>query len=79
MPSSHWRGVRVHSRVEMCDLLQRVHAGVGASGAMHDHGFAGNEAGGVREHALDAAPVRLDLPTDEIGAVVLESQCDSSA
>jgi hypothetical protein len=61
----------------MRDLLQRVDTRVGATGAAHRDGLAGDEPDGCRERAFDAAPQRLDLPTDEVGPVVLESQCDS--
>ena len=83
-----WRQVRVdpeqplpvgapRSRVEVRDLLIRMHPGVGAARPVHYELLVGYRTHRSSEHALDAAPFALDLPTDEVGAVVLQSDRDS--
>src|SRR6185295_40451 len=58
-------------------LMQRVNASIGSPGAMDVHGLTGYLTHCSGKHAFDAAAGLLDLPADEIGAVVLETQCDS--
>ena len=59
---------------EAGDLAEGVDAGVGASGALRERGFAGDAADGGLEFALDGALAGLDLPAAEIGAVVGEGE-----
>ena len=56
------------------DLSERVHAGVGAPGAVHGHRSALDRRQRVLEHPLDRDAVRLALPADVVGAVVLEGE-----
>src|SRR4029079_724905 len=63
--------------VEVGHLMQRVHTGVGAPGAVDVHRLTGYLADCSGKHAFHAAASLLDLPADEVGAVVLETQCDS--
>src|SRR2546427_4575668 len=48
-------------------LAERVHAGVGASGAGHVHVVLRDLADGRFNRSLDGRQVRLDLPTVVVG------------
>ena len=55
-------------------LGEGVNAGVCATGALWEDGFAGDLADGFGQCALDGRKAGLDLPTVEVGAVVTESE-----
>ena len=56
------------------DLAERVHAGVGAAGALGENRLAGEVTEGCRERRLDGGQGGLDLPAVEGGAVVGEDE-----
>jgi hypothetical protein len=53
-------------------LSEGVDAGVGAAGALGEHGFAGDVMNHVGEGALDGRQVGLNLPAVEGGSIVAE-------
>ena len=57
-----------------CDLGERVHAGVGASGALGQKLFSGEALDGVGESSLDGGLAGLDLPAVKGGAVIGEGE-----
>src|SRR6185312_14936136 len=61
-------------QVEMRDLRERVHPGIGATGAVHNHALAAEFCDRVFERGLHRYPCGLALPADEAGAVVLDRQ-----
>ena len=61
-------------QVEMRDLAQRVHAGVGAAGAAQRNRLAGEFVDRLGEAALHGLAQRLHLPADEGRAVILERE-----
>src|SRR3954453_22931189 len=60
--------------VAMRDLPQRVHAGIGAPGAMNANVFAANRLDRLFHRALDRGAVFLDLPAAERAAVIFDEQ-----
>ena len=56
--------------VEMGDVVQRMHAGVGATGANHPYGTVQKRPEGGLEFTLYGGHSRLDLPSAEGGPVV---------
>lgn len=54
------------------DLGEGVNSGVGAAGALGEHGFAGDVKDGLGQGALDGGEVGLDLPAVVGRAVVGE-------
>ena len=69
------RDARRRRRVEVRDLPERVHAGVGAAGAADDRRDAAVHLGErVLDGRLHRRAVGLPLPADEVGAVVLDGQ-----
>src|SRR5512146_3087979 len=56
------------------DLGARVHAGIGASGALRKDLFAGCPSSNIGENSLHRWAVRLNLPSMEFGAVVSDRQ-----
>ena len=61
-------------RVEMHDLAARVHAGVGAARAGDFDQVIGHERQCGFDFRLHAWPMRQPLPTEEIGAVVFDTE-----
>lgn len=61
-------------RVEVRHHLERMHAGVGATGRDQFDGLVGDLRQRVLQVALHAARVRLELPAGERGAVVLDAE-----
>ena len=59
---------------EAGDLGKRVHAGVGAAGALGQRRLADDAPESRLQFALDGGFAGLDLPAVEVGAVVGESQ-----
>ena len=78
-PSTQARGVRSGLRVEMNDLADGVHAGIGAAGANGDDGLAGDERQGRLHGVLDRRRMHLRLPAGIFGAVVLDDGGDAPA
>ncbi len=64
-------------KIEMRDLAERVHAGVGAPGAAERRRFAGQTVERLLDRLLHRAPVRLALPADERSAVILDGQLEA--
>src|SRR3546814_10950519 len=58
-------------RSEMGDLAEGVDAGIGASGALHQHRLAAEAVNGLLEGGLYRRAVGLALPADEARPVVL--------
>ncbi len=58
----------------MRHLAARVHAGVGAAGALDVGLFPGQRLDGRGKDALHSRPVGLDLPAGEGGAVIFDGQ-----
>ena len=58
----------------MGDLAERMHAGIGASGAGDDGALAGECQNGVGDHALDGELVVLRLPADKGRAVIFDGE-----
>src|ERR1700710_720146 len=56
--------------VEMCHLAERMHAGVGAPGAVQRDGFAAELFDRPFQNALDRLAAVLTLPAHEIRAVI---------
>ena len=58
----------------MGDLAERVHARVGASGALDRGALAGEGSDRVRQHALHRDAIVLHLPADKRGAVIFDGE-----
>ena len=77
MPRTHAVKGRSAVGVEVDDLVDRVHAGVGAAGADRRDAMTGDLSECGLECVLDRAPIRLGLPAIEAGAVVLDAERDA--
>ena len=66
--------VPVALKVDMRDLAPRMHAGVGAPGAMGGRARAGHREHGALQHLLNRKAVLLPLPADERRAVIFEDK-----
>jgi hypothetical protein len=64
--------------VKMGHLGQRMHAGIGASGASQAQGRSGDFRQGALQDILQRIAMRLRLPTLERSTVVFDAQRDSS-
>lgn len=62
----------------MHDLFERVNAGVGAAGAVNDHGMIGDPRQRGFQRSLHARHAGLCLPAVKVGAVVLDAQRDAA-
>ena len=60
--------------IEVTDLTERVHAGVGAPGAVDAHLLPAERLDRGRQHALHGGTVVLDLPADERPAVIFDGE-----
>ena len=60
--------------VAMRDLRQRMHAGIGAAGAVNADLFAADRLDRVLQRALHRRAVLLDLPAAERRAVILDDE-----
>ena len=58
----------------MRHLPARVHAGIGAAGALHQHTLAGERRHGERQHALHGELVGLRLPAAKRRAVIFDDE-----
>src|SRR3954451_19247277 len=71
---AHRVGAPVLREIDMRDLMGRVHAGVGASGALDADGLAGKPLDRLLNRLLHRAAVDLPLPARERRAVVLDDE-----
>ena len=71
---AHGVGVPALDQVDMADLPQRMHAGVGAPGAVDRDLLAAERLDGGRQHALHRRAVVLDLPADERPPVIFDGE-----
>ncbi len=60
--------------VDMGDLAERMHAGIGAASDVGDHPLAAEAEDGALEHFLDGEPVALTLPANEAAPVILDHE-----
>ena len=74
---AHGVGVPGLGEIDMCDLAERVHAGIGAPSAMHMHGVAAERRDRGGEHALHRDAVVLHLPADEGAAVIFDGELEA--
>ena len=61
-------------KIDVGDLAERVHTGIGAAGAANVDAGSGELFDGVDQPALHGWPVRLDLPAEKRRSVVFECQ-----
>ena len=71
---AHGVGVPVLGQIDMGDLPARVHAGIGAAGALHVRAFARQRRDRRRQHALHGRLVGLHLPAGKGRAVIFDSE-----
>src|ERR1700744_5065710 len=64
----------VLTEIDMCDLTERMDAGIGAPGAGDDDALAGKGLDGIGENPLDGCATVLRLPTDERRAVIFNGE-----
>ncbi len=67
-------GVLGLGKLDMRNLPERVHAGIGAPGALHVNPLATECRHGRRQDALDRRTIILHLPADESGSVIFDQQ-----
>ena len=60
--------------VEVGDLAEGVHAGVGATASVEAKGFLGDGGEGLFDQFLNGLGIGLDLPTAKAGAVIGDSE-----
>ena len=60
--------------IDMRDLAQRMDAGIGPAGALHEHDLAAELRHRAFERALHGRAVLLDLPADERPAVIFDGE-----
>ena len=68
------RGRRRARQIDVRDLAERMHAGIGAPGHVARHPLAAETEDRGLEHLLQREAVQLALPADEAAAVVLERE-----
>ncbi len=70
------QGIERHlaPEVEMRDLAQRMHAGIGPAGGLYRHRFAAERVDRLLQRLLHRRPVRLALPAAKRPAVIFEGQ-----
>src|SRR5581483_10107043 len=71
---AHGVGVPFLTKIDMRHLADGVHAGVGASGALHRDLFAGEGFNRRRQHALHRGRAGLNLPAGKGRAVVFDKE-----
>ena len=71
---AHLVGAERLRQIEMRDLSLGVHAGVGASSAVHAHVLAAQRLRRLLEHALHRQVALLHLPAAERRAVILDGE-----
>ncbi len=70
-------GPHLALQIEVHDLPEGVHTGVGAPGGVAGHGLAAEAVDRLFEGLLHARPVVLTLPADEGAAVVFQHQLEA--
>ena len=63
--------------VEMHDLAERMHAGIGAPGTGYGDRMIGDKTQRLLDHALHGRTVRQALPAEKVGAVVFNAERDA--
>ena len=71
---AHGIRVPILGEIDMRHLAARVHAGIGASGALHQRALAGKGCHRGGKHALHSRLRGLDLPAGKRRAVVFDGQ-----
>ncbi len=71
---AHIIGVPILGKIDMGDLAERMHAGIGAPGAEHGDAFAGKSRDRFGQHALHRDAVVLCLPADKRRAVIFDGE-----
>ena len=71
---AHRVGVPFFAQIDMRHLAERVHAGIGASGAGNRDALAGKGRDRIGEDALHRGAVVLRLPADEGRAVIFDGE-----
>ena len=71
---AHRVGIELAGEIDMRDLTQRMHAGIGAPGALHVHLLAAERRDRRGERPLHRRTVCLYLPADERSAVILDQE-----
>src|SRR3954454_16467661 len=66
--------IPILGKVDIGDLAEGMHAGVGAPGATHLHSLAAEFFDRLRQHTLHRRPDVLDLPADEPRAVIFDAE-----
>ena len=61
----------------MCDLSERVDAGIGTARSVESEWFLGDDGEGVFDLFLDGVAIGLDLPAAEGSAVVGDGEFES--
>ena len=64
----------VPRQIDVADLAERVHAGVGAPGALYADRFAAEALRRIHQQPLHARSVVLDLPADKGPAVIFDGK-----
>jgi hypothetical protein len=67
-------GRRLAAKVEMGDLTERVHPGIGPPGGDHRHLLAAESAHGVFQRLLHRSAFTLPLPAAKRPAVIFQDQ-----
>ena len=71
---AHGVAVPILGEIDMRDLAERVHAGIGAPGAGDGDALAGEGRDRLGEHALHRGAVVLHLPADKGRAVIFDGE-----
>ena len=71
-PVAKTAGHEMFGNIAMRDLPQRMHAGVGAAGAMNPHRLAADRLDRVFQRALHRRTIVLQLPAAERRAVIFD-------
>src|SRR5690606_23192710 len=67
---THRPWLKLFRKIDMCDLAERVHTGVGAAGTLHRPGLAGKILDRSFQDTLHRGSVGLELPSLERRAVI---------
>ena len=71
---AHGACIRIPGQIEMANLAERMHAGVGAAGAVHAHLLAAGRLHCRLECALHRRMIRLQLPAGKRRAVIFDDE-----
>src|SRR5580704_6373795 len=71
---THIADAPVLGKIDMRDLTERMHAGIGAPGAGDDDALAGKGLDSVGENTLDGYATVLRLPANERRAVIFDGE-----